>query len=62
MRRRINPLLLIIGIVLGILVAVGLMFILPGSIDATTKRILFFLVIVVVYFLVTLIGSKIIKR
>lgn len=62
MRKRIKPVLLILGLILGVLAAIGLMFLLPETVNPTTKRILFFLMIVIVYFLVTLIGSKVTKR
>ncbi len=58
MRRRIKPLLVIIGFILAIGGAIGVMFLLPASINITTRVPIFMLIVVAIYFIVTLIGSK----
>ena len=62
MRRKINPWIVIIGIVLAVLAAAGIWFILPNSFDPAMRRIIFFMVVIAVYFFVTLIGHKIRHR
>lgn len=58
MRRKGNPLLIIIGLILAIAAGVAVSVFMPTAVHPALGRIAFFLTIVMVFFLVVAIGSK----
>lgn len=58
MRKRAKPLLIFVGLILAIGIAVGVLMILPEAVSPTLKPLIFFVIVVVIYFIVTVIGTK----
>ncbi len=61
-RRRGNSLLFIIGIIVAVIVAVGIYLMLPKTMEAPLKNLIFFVSMPVVLFVIIALGVKFKKR
>lgn len=57
-KRRFNTFIIAIGIILALVLAVAIQFFLPDTLASGLKRIIFFVTIVVIYFIVIVINAK----